>query len=838
MEELQQLPQKPTTKPVLWIAGTSILLVMVVTLVFSKTMLALEGQIGLRFLFTQRGDTPPPANVIIVAANKETAKEIDPNNTLKLTGQLRTWPRTLHAKLVTQLKAAGASVIIFDVLFKTPAKNLSATTKADNKTFAQSIQAANNVLLFEYLVRDATEKGRTTFTEKTLQTADDIIANAAVDNAMFGVATDEPTITRYWSFRQPHGDLEPTLATMALQLHVFMQDPHHYNLFATTLEHVAPATYQQLNALATPTQPAWKSNRFASLLKTAFNQQPKLAHWLQASLVAAQAPTALINFVHALADKETHLLNFYGGPQHITTVPYHTILQGNATDIHGNAVNLKNAVVFIGYSKQIPQGQPLTQQIDAFPTPVTRADGVKLHGVEIMATAFSNLLENRSIEQPHPLIMLAIISLYALVATWLLIKMPNIQTAILGILGLSAVYAVASILLFSICRLWLPLVTPLFQTLFILIVALLYRYLFANRQLHISSINYQKAYKNWRQSQKLLQALRETFGHFLPEENINRYIDNYLKNDISGVANTGTQVKGICIATDIADYTTLAERYEPHKSIDEHSQVLKLFSRLNEYYRDVMTPVIDNGGIVTDLVGDAMIAVWHTTTSQADQRLSACYAALNIKKAAEQFHWQLGKDIQMPTRIGIHAGEFVLGTLGAHKHFEYRAVGDTVNTATRLENLNKLLGTKIIASKKAIQALEGHFIFRKLGTFSVHGKQERLKICELMDERPDELADNNSKLRKKTTHWLLLRKQFEAALANFQQGNWPIALSQFQQLADEFDTDGPTAFYTRFLTDYFHNHPTQQTAPANWLTNPIIYTNKSSLKTSHRPFSE
>ncbi len=93
-----------------------------------------------------------------------------------------------------------------------------------------------------------------------------------------------------------------------------------------------------------------------------------------------------------------------------------------------------------------------------------------------------------------------------------------------------------------------------------------------------------------------------------------------------------------------------------------------------------------------------MLAVWATTEPDLSLRSRACLAALDIASAVDRFNAASGR-LALPTRIGLHSGQLLLGSVGAMDHYEYRAVGDIVNTATRLEGLNKHLGTRLLVER-------------------------------------------------------------------------------------------------------------------------------------------
>jgi adenylate cyclase len=135
------------------------------------------------------------------------------------------------------------------------------------------------------------------------------------------------------------------------------------------------------------------------------------------------------------------------------------------------------------------------------------------------------------------------------------------------------------------------------------------------------------------------------------------------------------------------------------------------------------------------------------------------------------------------TRIALHCGELMLGSFGAADHFEYRAVGDIVNATSRIESLNKLLGTRVLASQAVLEGLD-ELAVRPVGTFVLAGKSQPLALCELVGLRAD---DDPARAR--------LRGRFAEALVAYTNGDCRTAARQFRALVADFPSDGPSAFY-------------------------------------------
>jgi adenylate cyclase len=151
----------------------------------------------------------------------------------------------------------------------------------------------------------------------------------------------------------------------------------------------------------------------------------------------------------------------------------------------------------------------------------------------------------------------------------------------------------------------------------------------------------------------------------------------------------------------------------------------------------------------------------------------------------------------LPTRIGLDAGEVLLANVGAGRRFEYRAVGDIVSTASRIQGLNRLLGTQILVSGAALVENEG-YAAREVGTFLLRGKTTPVVVHEIIDQ------SRSATMRGTADE---LRMHFSEALAVFRAGRWAEAERLFAQLLERSADDGPSAFYRRLCADYRTSPP-------------------------------
>jgi adenylate cyclase len=229
-----------------------------------------------------------------------------------------------------------------------------------------------------------------------------------------------------------------------------------------------------------------------------------------------------------------------------------------------------------------------------------------------------------------------------------------------------------------------------------------------------------------------------------------------------------------CAMTDAEGYTGLAEGMDPPRLVEF----------VNAYFEALFGAVLANGGVVLDVKGDGILAVWTSERPDADLRAQVCAACLQMLDAAELFNESFPTN-RLPTRIGVDFGPIALADVGAFARYEYRAIGDTVNTCSRLEQLNKSLGTRLLVSSHLAEGVD-RFLFRDLGDFTLRGKRSPLRVLELVTERG-----------RATWVQRLLCQEFAAALAAYEAARIEDALARFRALRARFPQDGPSYFFLR-----------------------------------------
>ncbi len=710
---------------------------------------SLEEAFGLTLLFQLRGPRQVPANAVIINIDDSSSEQLHlPRNFIK-------WPRTIHAALVDRLKAYGASVIVFDVFF---AENKE---RHDDLIFAESIKRAGNVILVEELHHQSLnaadlEKQIATLEMDTLVPPIKPLADAALALAPFPLPKQPVRVSTTWRFKESCGNI-PTLPAAAFQAASLS---HYAELKALLLTKVPgaatalPATAEQL--AAPPGLPETMRQ-----LREIFVRNP----WLRESLraedvktrtagISAETSEALLKLIALYGHGSSAGIDFYGPPGSHTIFSYFDILTAEEDPCNPIARRIKDKVVFVGAVRNT-----WFNQKDGFYTVYSRADGLDLSGVELAATVFANLSENRCVDQPSTAITIALICIWAVVICLMsFLLTPPIAGALL--LGSILLYLTGAHLAFSYHATWMPLVIPLIFMPFSAFVG-------ANLS------NYLLAFRERRNANTAL-------GFYLPGDVVAE-----LTKDIAYISKGDKKVYSTCLLTDAKNYTTLSETMAPEE----------LAIHMKEYYQHVFHEVKKMDGMICNVIGDSMLALWPSAQPDLRLRESGCQTALRIAESVERFNSKHPAK-SLPTRVGLHCGYLLLDNIGAEGHYEYAPVGDIVNTVSRIEGLNKRLATQILASAEALQGVTG-IASREVGFFLLSGKTKPITIYELFaaNEQPH-------------AHKRLYEEAFPEALALFRKGLWPRALAGFEGCLTLHADDGPSRFYRQLCQAYLQKPPT------------------------------
>ena len=704
-----------------------------------------EEEVGLAWLFRVRGAVEPPPDVAIIAISGTTGSR------LGLPKLPRDWPRTVHAGLVEGLTAHDVAVSVIDMDFSRIKSGF------EDSMLALALAESDRTVLFERLVgrrqplEDANgEASGWTWVEEKLSPAP-VLANAATALAPFALPKLGQAAIQFWSFKASLGDL-PMIPAVALQLYALPVWEQWRAVLAAAGASDLDALPAHGDAISEPAE----VRRVMGRLRQMFLDDPELARRVRARLEPAQQAAAddpaapLLRALAALyGGPRDRYLNFFGPPGTIRTIDYAKLVEPDPdsgaflpvglASASATGLDLRDRVVFVGYSDLYEPDQP-----DRFYTVFTGSDGIDLSGVEIMATAFANLLTDSTLRPANAAVSAALLLIFGLFTGFLAASLPALW-AIPLTLAAAAVCAWVNQMAFNLHDLWLPVATPfLIQLPLALLLGLMSQYLLGR----------------WRQ-----QRMSEAISYYLPANVVRDLTEGQLEP-----GSVNKVVFGTCFATDMSGFSTLAETMTPGE----------LAEFMNAYFDALATALKAHHVDVIEFHADTIMCAW--LNEDIAKRRDAVRAAIAAVAAIEAFAEARG-GLALNPRIGLQDGHFYVGHTGGGGRMTYSILGDPANTAARLESLNKYLGTHILAADSVLAGLD-ELLVRPLGQFQVKGRTEATALAQVLALISDaDLAQ------------LQLCQRFAEALAAFRAHRWQHAGELFEAIMRDWPDDGPARFY-------------------------------------------
>ena len=215
--------------------------------------------------------------------------------------------------------------------------------------------------------------------------------------------------------------------------------------------------------------------------------------------------------------------------------------------------------------------------------------------------------------------------------------------------------------------------------------------------------------------------LRRSFEHYLPPA----LISDMLKS--GDMPKLGGERRELSVVfSDIAASTTLAETVDP----------VDLAPLMNAYFAGVGAAIFKEGGYINEFMGDGVLSFFGAPQRQSDHADRAVAAALQIAAFGDRFSREMHeRGIAFGhTRVGVHCGNAMVGNIGVPSRLKYSALGDVLNTGSRLEGLNKVVGTRVAVSGAILDRCE-RSRFRPMGDFVVKGRREPTPVFEPFDSQ-------------------------------------------------------------------------------------------------------
>jgi adenylate cyclase len=216
------------------------------------------------------------------------------------------------------------------------------------------------------------------------------------------------------------------------------------------------------------------------------------------------------------------------------------------------------------------------------------------------------------------------------------------------------------------------------------------------------------------------RRLREQFGRYAPPQVVQRLDAGEMHERSAGTLRPVT-----ALFADVRGFTAWSAQTPPHEVV----------AVLNEYFEAMTELAFDLEGTVDNIVGDEIFITFNVLEDQPDHPERAAHLALNMVRALEQLNqrWQAAGIMAEPLRIGIglHSEEALVGNLGSQIRTQYTCLGQGINLASRLQSLNKELGTTILTSAETAARLGDEFRLRDWGEQAIRGHPVPVHVYEI-----------------------------------------------------------------------------------------------------------
>lgn len=208
-----------------------------------------------------------------------------------------------------------------------------------------------------------------------------------------------------------------------------------------------------------------------------------------------------------------------------------------------------------------------------------------------------------------------------------------------------------------------------------------------------------------------------------------KYVDPQVLKQIVAQGTEQLELEGkecsvAVLFVDICGFTSLSEKNSP-------KEVVRILNRFLELVTDC---VMRNGGTLDKFIGDCAMAIWNAPVAQEDAVMKAVRSGMDMVRSSEKLCRELG--VRIGFAVGIHCGDAVVGNIGSSKRMDYTAIGDTVNTASRLESL-KIPGLRreghVYVSQEVADALGNRIVTEDLGEQPIKGKEKTVRVYSVTE---------------------------------------------------------------------------------------------------------
>jgi adenylate cyclase len=384
----------------------------------------------------------------------------------------------------------------------------------------------------------------------------------------------------------------------------------------------------------------------------------------------------------------------------------------------------------------------------------------KMPGVEVHATAFLNMMNGAYLKEFSTANVRGIYLALAFIMVLVFLLAHPIAGVVLAFVFYFTYRFTFELWLLPDKQTIVPIASLMTLTLVCYVVSVLYAYFIRERR---------------------TRFLKNAFGTYVSPE-----IVKQISKRSDGLKLGGEKKELSVLFSDIRDFTHFSERFDSQQTV----------TFLNHYLSSMSEVIFKHQGTIDKFIGDAIMAVFGAPIPQQNHAEKACLVALgmceNLNSVNEE-NLKLGFP-KIAIGIGINTGDMTVGNIGSNRRFDYTVIGDAVNLGARLEGLTKFFDVQIIVSQQTRDAVNyTNFHFRELGNVIVKGKEQPVKIYQLL---PD--FDEASGHQAWMNHW-------ERAFQWMESRNLPEAIECLKCCQAIVPDDLATYYYIKSCEAYLDN---------------------------------
>ncbi len=229
-------------------------------------------------------------------------------------------------------------------------------------------------------------------------------------------------------------------------------------------------------------------------------------------------------------------------------------------------------------------------------------------------------------------------------------------------------------------------------------------------------------------AEKDVQFIRNAFAHYLAPALVER-----LASDPEQLTLGGEERELTILFCDIRSFTTISESMSP----------IELTQFLNDFHTSMTTVLLEREATIDKYMGDAIMAFWNAPVSQEQHHRLACQGVLDMRKALRALNANAPRKLEIG--IGLNTGHCCVGNLGSSQRFNYSAIGDAVNVASRAEGLTKQYGLDNLVVEETVRELD-EFALLEIDKVSVVGRNEPIRVYTLLGDHELKTSDTFAEL--------------------------------------------------------------------------------------------